>query len=183
MYPVELTDEEVKKIEDYVEQRFQYSEIRSIPSFKDFSGRGVNPNILGIFVECAVRKPLGYTVEETLKSRIYGASDPGYDVEVGGRTFDIKGKSAYYHQQFIEEKGKSPYGYIVAYSVTKRSYIVIGWITRECAIVMGTLHRKGEVKTSNFTYPCDTREVKNIYFHPFKALVDMPRTKAPNPAS
>jgi len=194
-----LTVEEYWKIYAYTKKNLPKKWVKKYRAKKGEKGYfgnepqdGMNPNFIGMLGECALSKKEGKPVRQTLDDRPVKKSDPGFDIVISNRKYDVK--------TLRSLKGKRPklgWRYnIPAYLINQKKdcdcffwismvkwpirnaapwyWLAVGWLTREEFLEKAIYHNTGErsITGNEFVFESPTYDIYVRDMHPYK---DIPR--------
>lgn len=185
---LKLTEEEYKAILEYVDVNLprEWVEEWDTKELPDFD----KANLVGILGECVLGKHEGKPVAQTLKERPIRKSDEGWDIVIGGLTYDIKTLQSvkrpntafrYNVKKSTIDKQKANDGFIwiamvktVDPVVVPYYWLVVGWMFKDEFLRKTDFHRKGDksVTGNEFVYSSDTYDIRASKLHPYQ---DIPR--------
>jgi len=176
-----LDDAEIRDIGEYCNHYFNPEENKKFVNHLDTRE---DSNKVGIYGECAVGKYFYTPVMTTLLNRPVHVSDPGFDILINDKRWDIKCqvsnnvgklKESYYMNLPASMLKKDPTGYIWVLKWKDRwdAYWIMGYLTKKEFEGKATLHHKGEKMGDRFTYTNETYDISASKLMPIKQLTEL----------
>lgn len=184
---VELEEEEIQRIDSYIEEKFPIEQIsRKSSQFEYSASKYRNPNFLGVIGEWAMFKRYSDTSLDTYlsKRRLY-QSDDGDGVASGFR-FDIKtstSNSLLKEYNYARWRGTVQEKHIekefidififAEYSPSEKCVYIMGYIEKENLIQIADNRKKGEVY-GNYGVKADCYSIQYGHLQPMALITTEP---------